>query len=191
MSRRRKAEPNPEVTLPITPMLDMAFQLLTFFIFTYPPSGLEGQMAMAMPVGSEAAASKPEDVDPFTKANPEKVPELPIELSVVVKAETVGFSIDVEEGSVRNAGFTPKQLREHLEKVFKTRLERIEDKLRDVPAAAREERKKEEIAKLGVKVQGSSSLRWGDLVGVMDVCRLAGFTTVSCAPPPGFNVSSQ
>ena len=35
-----------EVEVPITPMLDMAFQLLTFFVLTYQPAPTEGQFAM-------------------------------------------------------------------------------------------------------------------------------------------------
>ncbi len=35
-----------EVEIPITPMLDMAFQLLTFFIMTYRPAPTEGQFSM-------------------------------------------------------------------------------------------------------------------------------------------------
>ena len=35
-----------EIEIPITPMLDMAFQLLTFFILTYHPSPSEGQFSM-------------------------------------------------------------------------------------------------------------------------------------------------
>ena len=41
-----KRSPMREVELPITPMLDMAFQLLTFFILTYQPAPTEGQFAM-------------------------------------------------------------------------------------------------------------------------------------------------
>src|SRR5207245_2732815 len=43
MSRRRKGDAHPEVELPITPMLDMAFQLLVFFIITYHPPVGEGE----------------------------------------------------------------------------------------------------------------------------------------------------
>jgi biopolymer transport protein ExbD len=35
-----------EIEIPITPMLDMAFQLLTFFILTYKPAPTEGQFSM-------------------------------------------------------------------------------------------------------------------------------------------------
>src|SRR6516162_7374228 len=41
MSRRLKAAGGMEVELPITPMLDMAFQIMIFFIVTYHPSALE------------------------------------------------------------------------------------------------------------------------------------------------------
>ncbi len=51
--KRQKTE---DVEIPITPMLDMAFQLLTFFILTYHPSPTEGQFSMnllpAQPVAS-------------------------------------------------------------------------------------------------------------------------------------------
>ncbi len=41
--KRQKTE---DVEVPITPMLDMAFQLLTFFILTYHPAPAEGQFSM-------------------------------------------------------------------------------------------------------------------------------------------------
>ena len=40
----KKPEAGSEVTLPITPMLDMSFQILSFFIMTYHPSALEGHI---------------------------------------------------------------------------------------------------------------------------------------------------
>jgi biopolymer transport protein ExbD len=38
-----------EPDLPITPMLDMSFQLLAFFIMTFRPTPTEAQIAMALP----------------------------------------------------------------------------------------------------------------------------------------------
>ncbi len=38
-----------EPDLPITPMLDMSFQLLAFFILTFRPAPMEGQIAMTLP----------------------------------------------------------------------------------------------------------------------------------------------
>ena len=57
-----------EIEIPVTPMLDMAFQLLTFFILTYRPAPAEGQFSMnllpaqpATVMSQEAPKDKPND----------------------------------------------------------------------------------------------------------------------------------
>ncbi|MFO1095298.1 MAG: biopolymer transporter ExbD [Planctomycetaceae bacterium] len=47
--RRRHRRQQGEVELNLAAMLDMAFQLLAFFIFTFRPSPVEGQLALHMP----------------------------------------------------------------------------------------------------------------------------------------------
>ena len=47
--RRRQGTDQVEPDLPITPMLDMSFQLLAFFIMTFKPAPTEGQIAMTLP----------------------------------------------------------------------------------------------------------------------------------------------
>jgi biopolymer transport protein ExbD len=50
MSRRRKKHRNSEaVELNLAAMLDMAFQLLTFFILTFKPAPIEGQLNLRLP----------------------------------------------------------------------------------------------------------------------------------------------
>jgi hypothetical protein len=62
MSHRRSAgEPGPEVTLPITPMLDMSFQLLFFFMATFNPTDPEGAQTLALT--REKKIEKAEDKD--------------------------------------------------------------------------------------------------------------------------------
>jgi biopolymer transport protein ExbD len=61
-SLRQKIEgPN----VPIAPMLDMAFQLLTFFVLTYHPAPQEGQFVMSLlppqPATAMAAAPAPNE----------------------------------------------------------------------------------------------------------------------------------
>src|SRR5205823_11449705 len=52
--------------LPITPMLDMSFQLMAFFIFTFRPAPTEGQIAMSLPKqeGGESAIPSPSEDKP-------------------------------------------------------------------------------------------------------------------------------
>ncbi len=48
-NRHRQGTDFVEPDLPITPMLDMSFQLLAFFIMTFKPAPTEGQIAMSLP----------------------------------------------------------------------------------------------------------------------------------------------
>ena len=49
MRRRKKRRSQGEVELNLAAMLDMAFQLLTFFILTFKPAPVEGQVLLRMP----------------------------------------------------------------------------------------------------------------------------------------------
>ena len=46
---RRKEEPPVDINVPIVPMLDMSFQLLSFFILTFRPMPQEGQLSINLP----------------------------------------------------------------------------------------------------------------------------------------------
>lgn len=172
MSRRKKGEPAPDIVLPITPMLDMAFQLLTFFIFTYHPSGMEGQMELNLP--SESATQAHEKKDESNKATPDKNVnlELPTDLLVVIEtakdAANIGIlsNIRVEERSGKTPIDSLPALQQHLEKVRDT----VENKT-------------------AVKLQADDRLKWQEVVKVMDVCRKAGFNNISFAPPPLYGQS--
>lgn len=49
---RKHKQSTEEVKINLTAMLDMAFQLLSFFIFTFRPSPVEGQLQMHLPAPS-------------------------------------------------------------------------------------------------------------------------------------------
>ncbi len=63
--RHRQATDHVEPDLPITPMLDMSFQLLAFFIMTFKPADTEGQIALTLPAeqGGPNALSIPSPTD--------------------------------------------------------------------------------------------------------------------------------
>ncbi len=56
MSRRKKKREQENVELNLAAMLDMAFQLLTFFILTFKPSPVEGQVKLRLPPPQAIAA---------------------------------------------------------------------------------------------------------------------------------------
>jgi biopolymer transport protein ExbD len=71
VSERKNIQKSEGPEIPITPMLDMAFQLLTFFVLTYRPAPSEGQIIMnllpaqpATAIKAEAPSEKPSDALP-------------------------------------------------------------------------------------------------------------------------------
>jgi biopolymer transport protein ExbD len=164
MFRRRNKNDDPGVVLPITPMLDMAFQLLAFFIFVYHPSDLEGQMELNLPDKKEAAAEEPPD-----KPQPAGMdePQVEADISVILRTQHDGqrdgeiSQILIREGPdevpVENTDALLKQLTERRSKLAN---------------------------KEGIKLQGDGRLKWAKIVSIMDVCRKAGFRDVGFAPPP-------
>src|SRR5262245_26085696 len=64
MGRRRTPDAPIQIVLPITPMLDMSFQLLAFFVMTFRVLGpAEGELDMYLPKAGEAKAKVPDAVD--------------------------------------------------------------------------------------------------------------------------------
>jgi biopolymer transport protein ExbD len=106
---KKKGEPPIDVMLPITPMLDMAFQLLAFFIMVYRPAAKEGQEELVLPTAEERqqrAAHRPEDVDPRIKPpppNPKKPEKKDDELTVVMRYQ------GTQELDVNRDGQTKKE----------------------------------------------------------------------------------
>jgi biopolymer transport protein ExbD len=71
--RRKKRRTQSEVELNLAAMLDMAFQLLTFFILTFKPAPIEGQVLLRMPPpqpitninSGERVGSDPKNTNPL------------------------------------------------------------------------------------------------------------------------------
>jgi len=191
MSGKRKKRDTPsEVTLPITPMLDMAFQLLAFFIFTYNPSALEGQMDLALPMKSEKAAHDAKDMNQSAETHKEDDIDVPLDLNVRVHAQEVKYTMTLEEqgGAVRTPVDSLDGLKEQLKKVFKDKAETIGAKLKGLDTKERESTLRDELKKVAIKVQGDTKLPWKYVVEVMDACRMAGTKAFEEA---GFDVKLQ
>ncbi len=73
MSRRRKRRSGEEVELNLAAMLDMAFQLLTFFILTFKPPPAEGQINLRLP--PPVGITRSSGADPGTDFNAKEPPK--------------------------------------------------------------------------------------------------------------------
>jgi biopolymer transport protein ExbD len=169
---KRKTVGHDDANLPITPFLDLSFQLLFFFIVSFNPNtAFEGHMALALPSDEQSKQARDlRNVNPFDKANPNEVIKFTSEVTVFVHYhdnDPNNPTVSVEDPRGKTLlGSDVKELIEHLLTVRK-----------DVG-------EKEKIS-----VQGDGNLKWGNIVQVMDACRSAGFDNVSFAAPPGFNVT--
>src|SRR5438128_2649218 len=73
-----------QLGLIITPMLDMSFQLLAFFIMTYHPSALEAHIP-----GSLAPAENP----PIQSVDPKPAPEVPLLSDPAILEDTLTVKV--------------------------------------------------------------------------------------------------
>jgi biopolymer transport protein ExbD len=167
MTTRRKTESGPEPNLPVTPMLDMAFQLLAFFVMTYHPSDLEGQMELSLPSENITQAKSAEEVQTEAAADKDKALELPANLTVIVRTQRDNVNnglisgLSLQDDAGPHAIDTLEKLREEL----KTRRATVENKE-------------------NIKIQADGKLKWEEVINVMDVCQQAGFKNISFVPPP-------
>jgi biopolymer transport protein ExbD len=146
-------------------MLDLAFQVLLFFILTYHPSALEGQVEMSLPDLAQAQAPRPENVKP-TQPVPGEL-ELPAEVTVQLFVRRDGprdgsLGRIVVQEKQGNKEFPPD--RSALEKY----LERIRPDLAN---------------RHDIRLAGDSDLKNGITMEIMDVCTRAGFTNIALGRP--------
>jgi biopolymer transport protein ExbD len=168
--RHRSKDEGPEVEIPVTPMLDMAFQLLTFFIFTYHPSEMEGQMEMMLPGGGTYKAQKQEDVNPDAMSDPDVDAKSQITLRIKTQHSDEGGAIQF-----------PIEI-EGLAKDTANSLKDLEAKL--IAMRGGEKGDKPEGQSDSVKIEAEKKLKWAFIVEVMDAAKRAGYHNIGFAPPP-------
>ncbi len=183
MRRRKHAggESGVNLGIIITPMLDMSFQILAFFIMTYHPSALEGHFDIKLlppKLATKGAAASTETLPPA----PEE-PELTDVLLVTVKAVAKG-----QTENSRTDGDPSRIL-----------LTRPEDAGNPVPIADTDISYQEGLKKLGVelkkflddpshskaniKIEPDADLKHKYTMEVYDTCKLAGFQNIQFVGP--------
>ncbi len=146
MSRRRKRRKSDgAVELNLAAMLDMAFQLLTFFILTFKPAPVEGQISLRMPPAKPVtpiqnavqAGSDANNNDPVQGLNS-------LVISVVPNASGGISSMAIGEGAIG----TLTGLNDRLKAVLSDQASPFDQ----------------------VVIQVGSGLRYDALMSVVDVC---------------------
>ena len=143
--KRKRPRAKEEVELNLAAMLDMAFQLLTFFILTFKPTPVEGQFSLHLPPpqpvtnvnAAQAAGSDANNTNPVQSLN-----------SLVISAySTPNGSLStmaLGEGRIDNVSMLEGRLRAILSE----------------PGSPFDQ----------VIIQVSSSLRYEELMKIIDVC---------------------
>jgi len=170
MIRRKHAEVNhPKPQVPVTPMLDMAFQLLSFFILTFHPDAqFEVEMDLALPAKESTKAQDPSMIDPKMEANPNIDPDELIDIPLIVAKAA---------NDPANAGTISSLSIEHLGNPHTVR--DIDDLLKTL----RSEDFRAADFKGAIRVRGDPKLKWSAVVKIVDQCHAAGFTRVGFASP--------
>ena len=159
--RRRQHTPNTEPDLPITPMLDMSFQLMAFFILTFRPVPTEGQLALVLPDVGQGAPAAVEDL------NTEKPDSY-----IVTVAPTGGVPSDItllKEGETEGKTFkmTPAKLSSAMDDLYAALGKIVKDKKAE----------KGLVPKL--EIQFADEVRYQFVIKMIDDAKLAGFEKIS------------
>lgn len=115
-NRSRSSRNQEDVEIPVTPMLDMAFQLLTFFILTYRPMPTEGQFSMTMMPAAPATDFRAQATAEPLKPD-DSLPAALRTLPTVLRAGESGSLGRVTIGETQVRGMA--ELRRELETILK------------------------------------------------------------------------
>ena len=168
--------------MPIPSFLDLAFHILAFFIFTYNPASMEGQIEMAMPASGEAKAQDQSQADPTRP--PEDALDLNSELTVTLStggdAPVGGISsvtVEGADGAQRSVYSSSADITKDLE----SGMPAFQNYLKSKQAGL--------TNKDAIKIRADSALKYVFVVKLMDACKKAGFKNIGFAPPPDYTAT--
>lgn len=159
----------------ITPMLDMSFQILAFFIMTYHPSALEGHVQGQLATPRAEAVVKPID-DPLP---PSDVPEPGDALTIVVRAVPRG-----QLERQRSDGQPTQILVQTPEDVVPALAADADEPLDASLSKLFAQLTRRAVRERGaVRLECAGDLKHQYVMRVYDVCRRAGYGAVSFVAP--------
>jgi biopolymer transport protein ExbD len=195
-----------QLGLIITPMLDMAFQILAFFIMTYHPSALEAHVPGSL-VPPEEFAKKNKNADPAAPAEdklsiPEEDLDPELQTAITIRANSVPADVKNDLGVIlRKKGSlnqiflqtsleTDKQLIAEIkdDAGVEAAIKSLDAKLREfVPKRDEADKKKKETVKTNIKLAADGEMKQQYIMMLYDTCKKAGYSNIHFVPPPVLN----
>ena len=86
MKIRKTGSSDSKVTLEMTPMIDVVFQLLIFFMFTFKIVSVEGEFAITMPAAEQGSAAP-------TSENITALPDIQVQLLAGETGDLAGIQV--------------------------------------------------------------------------------------------------
>jgi len=164
----RTQEKPTEVSLPITPMLDMAFQLMFFFLATFNPTAhkKEGQMDLSLPSKSDAAASTADKQDPRAESHKEEI-DIPSKITISMRSHKDGRARGKLSALTVQTDTTRRSVDGNEDQRQAALLKILED---NKPKDQGDKKKP-----ISVKLESDKDMLWQEIVKIMDVCYKAGY----------------
>ena len=163
--RHRQSSAFVEPDLPITPMLDMSFQLLAFFITTFNPTPTEGHIDVGLPAQKGGPSTKLPD-----PTDAELVEDLTVRVDSDENGDIAAIALRQGEGGAEVAiPGKGTQARANLFSELKKRLASLK--------AAKTGDKS--FAPPKIKLELPENLRYKLLIAIMDEANRAGYTSVA------------
>ena len=161
--RPRPAMPE-DVAFPVTPMLDMAFQLMAFFVLTFQVPTAETHLDLDLPV---APAALPGAARGEARPRPERTADADLENDLMVRAE----ADDLGDLKALRLGDAPQP---------------------DVPTLGQRLKRYAEVLNgrpLRVRLIADDGLRYEEAARIMSACNAAGVAAIRLSEPGGASLS--
>ena len=147
--RRRRKRTSESVEMNLAAMLDMAFQLLTFFILTFRPAPIEGQLALNLPPPV-----------PLTNVRPDQ--KFGNGIGDVLSTDTLHLHVTADtHGSVSNLKVETTPVIEG--RLDEANIQRLDRHLQSLFTA-------QHVPYDRVQINVDGRLRYGELMKIIDVC---------------------
>ena len=156
MARKKRIEAPVDIAVPVTPMLDMSFQLLSFFILTFKPMPTEGQLSINLP---KLDASATPQIDPLIPDDKKDEYTITVHSSSTGEIALLGLKKPTG-GNLDN---------------IKT-LSELLDELKKIPKPGGDAKN------VSITIEAANDLNYARLIDIMDLCKRAGYDTVNLLP---------